>query len=931
MARRKFTPKQQTISFKGPGSRLQISEQRLKQQADERIDAMKLAKLQKQEQDKSVLGDMSDNARFEEKVLSEKQRLEGAVRKHKFDAFKKYADTSVNKLLGIAEEKKKEADHWAQLAPKAAAAAGKLAKGLYDFSEYLEAQSLNDQAIDNGMFNLHDKEYSETRYKLYLDWLKEQDNIDVNDYITHDKFLNDFAGKDNQAFANKSLNDIKTNKATYQQNVQSYVTQVLGEKWTKDSAAKWYNWAGYEHLRHLGIKPSSRGGREILGVYRQWGSLERNRLINEDKVKKTQYQMEFISQDLDAETDPKMKIVLFNALTKITDRGTFKDVNTGTYSTGINNLAVSQQTAGEYYVTRFHDKFQSETEVREFFSNIPSVGDENLELPQTMGSRHPLRVDAIVNKWAAAKDTQKTLKNATNIAEDEANIETFENTIQTHNNKRDPNHPDYDPNYTVTTSELMVTEINKAINNTKGTNVSRNHVFKYYGLVEGQFDVAAHFADITDLYNKGDANKARIRFQSLTTKQQTLLRPEFETAEKVAKANYQFGGKFHEEALVAKAKDIHLQNEVSATNGKSLSGSGKQSVQLMASRMKDRFLRILKPDGSNAEEAMLQAIELETQLYNDAKPTDPSVPIENNPYSRVISSFLDVGGTRVNTYQYLAFNPVRDDNEASTINFLLKNKDKALQEYKNTEIKELSPVTIETLYRSKYLSEEDILNEVRIISPDKLTELRTVALNIADGKNFWEGDLEASVPENIRRLAKITGKSDVYWINKFLKKWTPEGEDVPQFSESTQDACIIREKDNKCVAKPSVLGANYIQAAYAQGVIPKSKSVEFYFGMNKEGAVDFGESYLESQGIDIDTLFNNTEDAKIFLDNGGLSKSDLSWDQLDGMFGLSNVYQYLHKGKLKHKFSDTGVPRKKVEPKSDYSYSNYGLNLKYIK
>ena len=109
MSRQRKNPKYSgtSRSFKGIGGRLQIGEQRLAQQADINIQAIKLAKEQHKEASNIHIKGLSDKASFEQGVSKEKDRLEGLVRNRKFEALSIKADRDVDRLKGKAKEAEK--------------------------------------------------------------------------------------------------------------------------------------------------------------------------------------------------------------------------------------------------------------------------------------------------------------------------------------------------------------------------------------------------------------------------------------------------------------------------------------------------------------------------------------------------------------------------------------------------------------------------------------------------------------------------------------------------------------------------------------------------------------------------------------------------------------------------------------------------------
>ena len=89
MATRKFKSHATSRRFKERGVGAQASERRLTEQTTRNVESIKLAKIQSKEASQNFISGLSDKLRFEEGVLSEKHKLEGKVRQHKFAALQK--------------------------------------------------------------------------------------------------------------------------------------------------------------------------------------------------------------------------------------------------------------------------------------------------------------------------------------------------------------------------------------------------------------------------------------------------------------------------------------------------------------------------------------------------------------------------------------------------------------------------------------------------------------------------------------------------------------------------------------------------------------------------------------------------------------------------------------------------------------------------
>ena len=209
MPKRKFKSGATSRSFKSVGEGLRSGERRIQEQAKRRTDALKLSQYQQSKADDVMLQGLADKSKFEEYARKEGQKLEQAVRDRQYEALSIKADRDVDRLKGIADEKRKEAEHWAQLAPKMAKAMGKLAEGVHAFSEFQETKFLNEQRDANGFFNIQDEAQREARQELYQKWLSKHDQVDSPELRR--EYWRSIRGKDNHAFSNTVLHDLKSN------------------------------------------------------------------------------------------------------------------------------------------------------------------------------------------------------------------------------------------------------------------------------------------------------------------------------------------------------------------------------------------------------------------------------------------------------------------------------------------------------------------------------------------------------------------------------------------------------------------------------------------------------------------------------------------------------------------------------------------------
>jgi len=141
MSKNRYESKRTTTRFKQIGQGLRAGEDRIREQRKTEIDAIKLAKLQSDQNSQRFISGLDRKLQSEEQNTKELQKLEARVREHKYEALKKKADTDVARIEGQAAEYGKEAERWAKLTPMYAKAAQQLATKGLAFADYLKGKA----------------------------------------------------------------------------------------------------------------------------------------------------------------------------------------------------------------------------------------------------------------------------------------------------------------------------------------------------------------------------------------------------------------------------------------------------------------------------------------------------------------------------------------------------------------------------------------------------------------------------------------------------------------------------------------------------------------------------------------------------------------------------------------------------------------------
>ena len=596
-------------------------------------------------------------------------------------------------------------------------------------------------------------------------------------------------------------------------------------------------------------------------------------------------------------------------MVKTIQLGTFSDTKGGfTFGVEGDNIAEAQQKAIEYYLTVNGNDFENENELSDFVNKFAVDSGDELkgDKAKLFTDRHLARWESIKLTWGRYNEAQKKIKNAQVIAEDKSLIEEHDLRYDNHQNKLNPDHKDYDKNYQVTDQEFYIKEIRSLETQTKGSNVSKEHVYRNAGIGIVAHDHAQVWATLQELvYINGDFKTAAKYFAGQDPSVRKALKGQFEFLNSISKANYQDGGKSDFAALIATSTSLHKGGETYIVGGKNLSSSGRQSVNNWVGNVVVRYNSLLLPDKSNAKDAMQKAIALETTLYNDGyNPKEPTKFVENNPYSRIMSFYINPhdGKTRVPQFIYKDFAPSSDAQSEALLKeelSLHNEMNNARRELRNLKLVEFSPESVKLLTKFNYVDYDAWLADTRFVSPDKVEKLRQIAIRLQAGEVIGEeGDLSMLIPQNISVLARQTGKSDVEVLNDLLSNWNPKGEEKVRFAPDGQDASILRNGEWVPSDNPfNTVGRDLVNTAISYGTLPMSPIVR----SKLEKGIEYSDYWALETGV---TKTNNqylgdAENLHKFYDSSVLK--GLTTAEVMAAFpirGLKGIETWRYKGSL---------------------------------
>ena len=942
--KRKYKGGRKAISFKNLGTGLSSSERRIAEQSKTKVDALKTLQLQSANIDKLQIGGLQDKHRFEEGVQNSKFQLNEMSRDLIVENQNIRADRDVKRLRGIADEYGRKAQHLAQLAPKQAKAYSDIITGIGNFTEALEYQELSKSYNEKGTFDLRNNEEIIARADIQKSSLEAkiqnyeeakkltleqglpitQENLEANGLITSNERFQNYAkvrGKSNDAREKDLLDDFSKNKQFYKSNIKQFWTQDLKGSYNKNSVTEIYEFAAYEHLKHWGISPNSRGGKQLIDNYRKFALLDRNRLVNNENAGTTASVLHQNHKLLRAEQNLFQKQLLFNEGVYATTTGTFKHKNK--FVVGIDNKAdAAQEYLSDYLKVNWRD-FSNASEVTEWAEQFIIMDLKKLKtsgptrddilnatpaelramMGEEFGIRHPTRVIELTEDWAAYAKKEKTLKSATTVAEDEQNVADSNKRFSDHvvNKERGYkieviNGEEKQVPYDLSDEKFWTNEIEIASNLSKGSNQSKQDIYRRAAdtlqtFGANQWTVATRWSRINNFLLDGNHEQALIEFNSASKEQKEKLRPSFEIYQKLFDSGWNYKNLKGVQGLNQKTLSVLKAVETANKGNKQLSPSAESIQPEMMNRILQKFYTTVtdKKYQGTPLQAMETAIGDEMVEFQQGVNNEQPDQYGTGFYARRRGYYNDSSGTKLPWYEYREtnFGDTDSSNRALLVQLRERSADGTLAEAieaRNIRLSgEHSPETVRLLTKFGKVSYEDWVNDDYLISPNKVTRLANIAKRLADYRGLSYEEVAADVPANIRTLAYLTGKTDIEVVNDILAR---HGHKVA-FLPNAQDAARINSQ-GRLVQALNLDAENYWQAARVQGVTP----LQPWIRKTVEEGKDVSQSFLESIGVEPYTdQFGNqaVSNYTTFLNNDGISRAKLSWEQIAPVFGLTGI------------------------------------------
>ncbi len=892
-------------SFKGIGAGLQRGETRLKEQAQIQQQAMQLEKERAKEVANLHIAGLSSKARFEEGVLTEKQKLENSVRQHTLRATEKHADTDVARLEGLAAEKKKYADHLKDLAPKQAKAFGDMAKGLTALGQEWRATQLFNKLDDEGIFEKHGVELDKA-----MTGLLHNAGIDIDKLKTWEEKLAVYSKTFGSSFERLNAKIYKRVTENWKGEI-AFGQQALmdqGVQETKTTADEWWKFYGVERLKQLGIKPTSKYGRMLLGKYKAQGVLRNNEIRLSQKKNDTDNLVLTSAEDLVAlnvasrtTINIPNKLSVFNsqlnAAVSTISEGAFEARSGQVTETPIGKGSAFE-ILGTTVVEKHTGNFRTEEDVRNFFKNLKTSEGEQWDV------KHAARVERIVDKWkAASKEKGNEAKNLqvqrgnafkTDYDKDKA---TFQ-ALKTEERQKKYGYTTLKEFNQAWGTKLTSADIDSGNRDAILFDLGYNeNARKHYDLIlplekllydqndeltdiEGQAKVFELLND-TDLYTKDEQKDiwAHLKpFKDLGRANTTPLKLVGEIERDLLSDQNQRGTGINATSLSggSKLKAVEISNDI----------IGIYNNLLTEDKYKD------KPVAAMAEAKKIFAAEF-ARGFNPTKPSEYG----EGKYARKSGRYKNEYGQYVKGMSFKS-NPDTDlENLFITGEFEANPLDTKGEtptgltkfDYYSATINPYKIGTITNLGVG-HKSLEAWISDHRAIPPQFRADLNKVATNLASKNHIRDKDVSINYPYTIMELSRMFNKPPHVIANE-VQKHTAKllGEEPVLFMDDGNSAAFLR--NGQYVSQPNIFAAAIDKAIKNQNVIPMHQLVR----LASEGQLPPKEAliqYLEMAGYG--SIHGNKINVNGLIQASGLGL--LSYEDFDNNFGLNRMLRIKYPG-----------------------------------
>jgi len=849
------------ISFKQRGSGLARGESRLVERQKQDIDAIKLAKIQNQENNSNFISGTADSLNFERGVLTEKQKLEAKVRAHELSAFDKFAKTDVARLEGEAKAKKEYAEYLKDLAPKAAANFAKLAEGGLRAADKLKGIAEWNNALADGVLDKVQDGIPDLQWKLAEKGTDDQIKLDKEGDVEGARYIRKTTINLSTYWAQREFYDmVRNNKAGFQNEIIEHYNNAKGSDiYGESNAVKIMDLGARELLAQVGIPERSAVGIELIQQFRTWGSLDRNKFYEDRKVDETIKDHEDIFSKWKAEPDLKIKKTLFKNLVLSTRHGWYKNGKTGAVSNPNKGQVMTYGDASieslKYIAKRMAGEpgWESWDKALEHFSEYNSLIVNKDDKPIPLTKRFATRIDEevketwteAIDKKTGAKDEKRKLKGKELLVDYQQKYDDLiNNKVLTQKGK-----------------ERQRLDTLAEIKDLKGINeAERSKLYASHGY---EFDDSkSNVLNYLNFHNaKLDGDEFTMMRAYGASKDKATLTKDVELIQRINKEyTTQFKG-FH---------DDNNTTFNSATKN-SFRGEELNAKRELSTKLANDFFQARIQDRIKGGESIQEAQKNERDLLAIGVAGEE----KDNPY---FTEHSDLYGKRI----FVNFSSEHDI-KVGVVNDYLYNSEKseaAWDKVKNTKVIAASITHIRDIVNSESTSlvgkarlEEVVKNKkmlASLVEPERMNAIKESLHRIKEG--YPLEDISGLIPGNIYELAKETGVPAVTVMNTILEEYFgKEGENPKYYIGSDSQAVAIQMNGGKYVPSKDVAAFNlYNEAIRGKGFLPMNPITRECTQENREPI----EAFKKVKGLEWSTENGGfiVDDMPAFYENDGVTK-----------------------------------------------------------
>ena len=888
-------------SFKQLGAGLRAGEDRLREQRKIEADSIKLAKLQSAQASKAKIGGIETAGRFEEGVLKEKQNLENEARQNSYEAFKKFAETDVDRLEGEWKQKKEYADYLGELTPKWTKTIAEAATGGIGLIQNYRKNRQIQAFIDSGLMNTVTDQLSEANFKLkkqitqemYLQGLNPEETGALFDSTL--RINNDDAAKVSADWVVKNRESIASDAI--------FSFESKGDiKYNEGNAVKVQQANAYLLLAKMGISHKSAGGRRIIETLTSIGREHNANQIMSRRASQTEIRTETqlakirainINKKLNPEqiangvpTGFQEFQLEVHALAAILDNGYHRgdDNNISTpYARG-SNIGNSLHQALDLVIKGNYKNLERDDVEKMLAIQTPITKSQ--PKAQIYSQQHFSSAEQILADFDKLKEKQKNdLKNAQD-QESLASLGTFQKD-------RDA----WIAENGEVTKEQRYKWVNTIMDDPKMDQDTKKAALQEIGFDPNLIDVAKEFVLIDGFMDDGNYREVENHLRGIkdNAKKQLIINKfkylkELDTLGPVGTSDKPGLLGLNEDNL---NKYVNLEGLNTLGRKKDPSQSAVYSSREMNANWKGDYLTA-RNNGKSLEEAVQIANQNRDKAWAEGW-DETNQTMGTGIYAR----------KRGDGNQWIF--PRHQDQDQNSVDDWLRTDAYDKVDKKKKDFIQLNKETIKNVFKRsdqhtpEYEDPEDILDHPRLVNPANgvkfLNQLRRLKALGPEGlaKAIKSGGVDFAIPENLNHVADINGGwSTVQTVNAYFKR---NKEKYPEFADLfNEDGNILTVDEevraginaDRYVAPRNVEGTNMYFSALNQRVVPQKETVRQTLALMKEnnwtGPQAVQHAFKQTTGISWsqdETGQYIFSDPNNFFHNGGLDlPMDLTPTQL---------------------------------------------------